>query len=179
MKINLKQLFEIVGEKQEFSLQLDFSEEELYDGHPFQSPVDCAGKIENRAGVVRLVFCVKFSLCLRCDRCFAPLTQEFSYRFAHVLVQRLDTGRDGGDREDGDFVVCENQELDLDLLTRDDILLELPTKILCSEGCKGLCDQCGKNLNEGECGCDKKEADPRLAVLSQLLDSMEKDSGNP
>mgnify|MGYP001091754997 FL=1 len=60
--------------------------------------------------------------------------------------------------------------LDLEELARTDILLELPTKVLCSEDCKGLCSQCGKNLNEGECSCEKKQIDPRLAILSQLLD---------
>ena len=42
-------------------------------------------------------------------------------------------------------------------------------RVLCSEDCKGLCPKCGRDLNEGECGCDLKEPDPRLAVLAQLL----------
>ena len=60
--------------------------------------------------------------------------------------------------------------LDLEDTVRTDVLLELPGKVLCSEDCKGLCCQCGKNLNEGSCTCEKKQIDPRLAVLSQLLD---------
>ena len=61
--------------------------------------------------------------------------------------------------------------MDLDELIRTDILLELPTKFLCKEDCKGLCPTCGKNLNEGACNCQTHQIDPRLEVLKQLIDS--------
>ena len=47
--------------------------------------------------------------------------------------------------------------------------LDMETKFLCREDCKGLCPTCGKNLNLGPCGC-RKQTDPRFAVLEQLLD---------
>jgi uncharacterized protein len=50
------------------------------------------------------------------------------------------------------------------------VLLELPYKSLCREDCRGLCPLCGKNLNEGLCGCNRKSVDPRLAILGQLLE---------
>ena len=59
--------------------------------------------------------------------------------------------------------------LEIEDLLRDDIFLEFPAKLLCKKDCKGLCQRCGKNLNDGECGCDKDEPDPRLAVLKALL----------
>ncbi len=166
MKMNIRQLFDLVGERRTISQRFDFREEELYGRYPFQSPVECSGEIENRAGVVRLVFCVKFSLDLVCDRCLEPFVRDEELHFAHILVQKLDSGE-----EDEDYVLCEGGELDLDELVRTDVLLELPSKVLCSENCKGLCPQCGQNLNFGSCKCEKKEIDPRLAVLSQLLDS--------
>ena len=60
--------------------------------------------------------------------------------------------------------------LDTDALLRDDILLELPSKLLCKDSCKGLCPKCGKNLNEGECGCIMHEGNSAFAVLSKLLE---------
>jgi uncharacterized protein len=54
----------------------------------------------------------------------------------------------------------------------DVFLLELDTKNLCSDDCRGLCPGCGVNLNEGQCRC-KKEIDPRLAKLAQLLEQNE------
>ena len=163
MKLNLRQLFEIIGERKEFRCSFDFSGEGLYGGFPFQTPVDCSGEIENRDGVVRLVFCVKFVLNLVCDRCLKSFQREETLEFEHILVQKLNSAND-------DYLVCADSVLDLEDLARTDILLELPTKVLCSEDCKGLCSQCGKNLNEGSCNCETKQIDPRLAVLSQLLD---------
>lgn len=64
--------------------------------------------------------------------------------------------------------MVEDMHFDLDELLREDILLSLPTKVLCKSDCKGLCPMCGADLNNGPCGC-KKPVDPRLAVLQDLL----------
>ena len=61
---------------------------------------------------------------------------------------------------------------DLDDILTTAFVLNMDQKLLCREDCKGLCFRCGKNLNEGPCGC-KKELDPRLAVLGQLLKDKE------
>ena len=60
-------------------------------------------------------------------------------------------------------------EIDLDEILVTNFVLDMETKFLCREDCKGLCPKCGKNLNLGPCGCGK-EIDPRFAVLEQLLD---------
>jgi uncharacterized protein len=54
-------------------------------------------------------------------------------------------------------------------LVCEDIVFSLPLRFLCDEECKGLCSRCGKNLNDGPCDC-KKEIDPRMAALLQLLE---------
>ena len=59
--------------------------------------------------------------------------------------------------------------LDLDELLRADILLSLPSKILCKEDCKGLCSVCGADRNKQECHCEEKSVDPRLEILGDLL----------
>ena len=69
-----------------------------------------------------------------------------------------------------DRIEVQGYSLDLDDLIMNDILLELPTKLLCRDDCMGLCPECGKNLNDGTCSCRKETVDPRLAVLKQLLD---------
>lgn len=162
MKINVKQLFDLVGEKQILDFSLDFSKEELYGTTPFQTPVKVSGEIENRAEVVRLSFCVKFVLDLTCDRCLKAFERAFSLSFEHILVRELNTDND-------DYVVCEDSILDLTDQIRADLFLELPTRVLCEEDCKGLCGQCGINLNFDSCECEKKRIDPRWQVLSQLL----------
>ena len=69
----------------------------------------------------------------------------------------------------GENHVGEDGMIDLGPLVRELSLLSLPTKVLCREDCLGLCQECGANLNDGDCGCDAEAIDPRLAALQQLL----------
>ena len=48
------------------------------------------------------------------------------------------------------------------------LALSLPIKLVCSSECRGLCSMCGKNLNDGECACEKEVGDIRLAPIAQL-----------
>ena len=63
----------------------------------------------------------------------------------------------------------DGEEADLDEILNAAFVLNMDSQLLCREDCKGLCSRCGKDLNEGPCGC-KQEIDPRLAVLAQLLE---------
>ena len=74
------------------------------------------------------------------------------------------------DAEDApELFALESDAVDLDEVLETLFVLDMDSKFLCREDCKGLCAQCGANLNDGPCGC-KKPIDPRLAVLEQLLD---------
>lgn len=75
--------------------------------------------------------------------------------------------------EDSDeIILLEHDEVDLAELARDAFILDMDTKTLCSEDCKGLCPGCGVNLNREPCRC-KKQVDPRLAELASLLQEKE------
>ncbi len=71
---------------------------------------------------------------------------------------------------EGEYTVAADGILDLGPLVRELTLLDAPLQALCRLDCKGLCQECGANLNEGECGCQDEELDPRLARLRYLLD---------
>lgn len=60
-------------------------------------------------------------------------------------------------------------ELDLEELLREELQLSWPSKVLCSEECKGICSVCGQNLNEGDCECDSFVPDIRLAGLMDIF----------
>ena len=66
-------------------------------------------------------------------------------------------------------MLLEDDEVDLGDLARTAFILDMDTKFLCTPDCKGLCPGCGVNLNFEKCRC-KKEVDPRLAKLAQLLE---------
>ena len=126
-------------------------------------------------------FCIFMSVCLKslnahkdtsvlhfpgivCDRCYVNVDSHFDQHFSHRLVESLE-----GDYND-EYIEVNDYMLDLSELVISDILLSLPSKYLCKGDCQGLCHKCGHNLNLGDCDCDKREIDPRLEALRQLLD---------
>lgn len=165
MMIDLKQLFEIVGETIDIDCCLSLSEVKLGMTNPFTEPVHLSGKITNRAGIVTLNYTASAAAHHVCDRCLAPINTPVVFGFEHILVKQVN------DDSNDDFIVVPNLVLDLDELASSDIILELPSKVLCKEDCKGLCPTCGVNLNEQSCNCTQKRIDPRLEILSKLLEN--------
>ena len=157
MFIELEPIFNNVGSCKEFKYEF--------------SPEDCAeiakakvkGSVKNQTGIVSLTAKVSFLIDTLCDRCAAQVKKENTVEVEHILVSQLN------DTDNDNFFLLESMHFNLDELIREDILLSLPTKILCREDCKGLCPYCGTNLNEKQCGC-KKPVDPRLEALKQFLE---------
>ena len=146
MKINLKQIFNIVGESKD--IEYDITAEELSGirGCEFCSPVRVKGRIYNRAGIVNLEYSVDFSLMITCDRCLKRLVRDYHFDFDHIVVPSLSG-------ENDDYIVAEGESIELNEIAVTDLLLQLPTKNLCKDDCKGLCMICGCDLNESECNC--------------------------
>ena len=162
MLLNLRQLFLEEGKSISFDEIMPNTTEKLWDGHPIASPVILSGTVSNRAGIVTLDYTAQFRFVSQCDRCCADVDRQLTYRFTHILLQQLENEDDDG------YLLVPDLTLDMDELAASDISLELPTKVLCSEECKGLCPKCGKNLNEGSCSCLTKEVDPPFAKLLEL-----------
>jgi uncharacterized metal-binding protein YceD (DUF177 family) len=77
-------------------------------------------------------------------------------------------GRDPNDLEDVDTATYRNGKADVAGVLREAVLLEVPFSLLCRPDCKGLCQRCGADLNDGPCGCPVGTGDPRLAVLGAI-----------
>lgn len=164
MLLDLKNFFSNSKENRSFEYQMDMSSVELNGVYPFVSPVAVRGKVTDGEGFAKLDLKVSLEFSIPCDRCAVQINRHYDYTFDHILVLSLEN------EDDDRFIEVKNNELDLDGLVREDILLELPTKFLCKEDCKGLCPICGKNLNEGPCGCDTHQTDPRMEALRKLID---------
>ena len=164
MKLELEKLFLNDGEIQDFSYEFSLGSTEINGVRPFVSPVSVKGRAESRAGAVDLDTCVSFDFSIPCDRCAERIDTHYDYGFHHVLI----SSQKENDSEL--YIAVKDRKLNLDELVREDILLELPSKFLCRPDCKGLCPKCGKNLNDGPCGCVIHPVDPRLEVLKQLID---------
>ena len=163
MTIDLRNYY--TGSCKELAWELDLSGMELGGVKPFCAPVKIQGELKGSADSVEFRGTAFYSLTMPCDRCFEVATQNREMEFFHVLVRALSDEED----DDGEFVVVPDDQLDADQLLTEDILLDVPSIFLCSPGCKGLCPVCGKNLNQGDCGCVQEQVDPRLAVLKDLL----------
>lgn len=164
MLLELKKVFLNENESTYAEYELDFRDMSFGGTTPFRSPVRVTANAVNRAGVVDLAVTAKFEYTAPCDRCGEETITPFVLSFKHTVVQSL-----VGENEE-DYIEAPDFVVDLDAPVTADILLSLPSKHLCREDCKGLCPKCGKNLNEGDCGCDLREIDPRLEALRDFLD---------
>ncbi|MBI2940528.1 MAG: DUF177 domain-containing protein [Chloroflexi bacterium] len=109
-----------------------------------------------------------------CSRCTEPLIQPVQLRFTEEYVLTIDpvTGQRATiPHEPWSFTIDERQTIDLGEAIRQYALLELPLQPLCAAGCRGLCPECGQNLNTGACSCTPTPVDQRLARLAELLNS--------
>jgi len=176
MQLDLKQVFQQESMQMPIEAEFDFSAEEIYGAYPFTRPVHAEGVVENQSAVVRLRYRATVEYKRECDRCLDEATAEYVYEFEHILaaVEERKGGASGEsellleDRSD-ELVFVPDFRLDFEELVREDIVLEVPTRFLCRQECKGLCPKCGCNLNHSQCDCDLSEPDPRLAALRDLL----------
>ena len=100
-----------------------------------------------------------------CRRCLGPATSVFSVEFQELYSHHVDP--------EGETYPIRHQTIDLELVAREAILLDLPLAPLCSEACRGLCPSCGADLNDGPCPCATVPSDPRWAALNVLLPTTE------
>ncbi|MDE5570017.1 MAG: DUF177 domain-containing protein [Ruminococcus sp.] len=144
MKINLKQLFSITGES--VGIDYDIQTDELSEikGCIFDTPVSVRGRIFNKAGVVYLEFTLDFALLINCDRCLKEMVRDYHFNCDHIVVPSV-----SGDNDE--YIVADGESIELNDIAVTDLLLQLPTKNLCRDDCKGLCMVCGCDLNESAC----------------------------
>ncbi|RPI07904.1 MAG: DUF177 domain-containing protein [Zetaproteobacteria bacterium] len=108
---------------------------------------------------------------LICSRCLEGFRFRTHDRFDLYCEVELPVPPDDErklDEDDLDVTYLEEGRINTDHLLRENILLNLPVQPLCREECRGLCPQCGANLNLGSCGCQTTRTDPRLHVLRKL-----------
>ena len=167
MRLELKVIIHVPDGKKSFDYQTDLSGLEFYGRKPFAHPVHVQGCVTNHAGALVLDGTIRSELELVCDRCGKPFSREKVVKLDTLVADHLED-----EESDGDIFLLDGTQLDLDEVVSTVLLLEMDTKNLCSDDCKGLCAKCGADLNLGPCRC-KPETDPRWAALSQLLDQAE------
>ena len=109
----------------------------------------------------------KFVAKIPCDRCLTEVEVPIDVSFEKEVDMKLSAEGRIDDLDETDFINGYN--LDTDKLVYGELLVNWPMKTLCRPDCKGICRKCGKNLNDGSCGCDTVELDPRMAVIAEIF----------
>jgi DUF177 domain-containing protein len=141
------------------------------DAYRVVAPVDVAFDVHKDKDKFRLVGSVKTELELACSRCLDPYRMAVDAPFDIRYLPASEASTEGEsevEEEDLETSYYRDDQIDLNELLREQFYLALPMKPLCQDGCKGLCPQCGTNLNAGTCDCAPEWEDPRLAGLKAL-----------
>jgi uncharacterized protein len=133
-------------------------------------PARIEGRASRKEDEVRLRGRIAAEAEVLCDRCLkpvlAPLEVEFETAFVPAAAEAGKTENVELLAEELGLAAYEGDAVNLDELVREQILLAVPTRLLCREECRGLCPTCGADLNEGQCSCAQTETDPRWAALA-------------
>ncbi len=178
MLINLTDVFTSEGKVKNISVPY-----EQKSFHYMGSDLPIAGKPDISltltnigTGSVLVEGSIEIVLIIPCDRCLASVDVPLSVTFAQQVLSPEKVDNASGETSDDisfddgqDFM--SGYELDTDALINNEILINMPVKVLCADDCKGICPVCGHNLNEGDCGCDRFVPDPRMAAIKDIFNA--------
>ncbi|HYG79167.1 MAG TPA: DUF177 domain-containing protein [Pyrinomonadaceae bacterium] len=139
-------------------------------------PPEVTGRVQASGREVRLRGRITARAEVDCDRCLKSVAVPVETEFDVTYVPEEDYGEGGAaelQEEDMSLSVFDGETIDVDELVREQLLLALPSRALCTEECKGLCPVCGADRNAAACGCETEEVDPRWAGLLKAVKSDE------
>lgn len=151
MKIDIAALKKEPGRPLFYEFTVNVSEMELDEEIKLLSPLTVQLAVIYQDGKLLINGKLNAEIELACSRCLKIYAEDFSEKF------------------EDEIAVGEETELNLVWLVREIFYTALPLKPLCNAACRGLCETCGADLNQGSCGCPTEKTDPRWAVLGQLL----------
>jgi uncharacterized protein len=156
--------------------------EERDDTYRIVAPVNLVMDVHKDGDTYRVTGRVSTRLELECGRCLdafeVAVDSLFELRYVPAPTNEAAGQGNAGRGDEIEREVAEddlttafyrNEQLDLGELMHEQFVLALPMKPLCGEGCKGLCQQCGTNLNKASCDCAPAWKDPRMAALEGLM----------
>lgn len=169
MFVNLTDVF--TNEGKQVTMQVESETEQISIGAESfpvrdRTPVDLAFTNIGK-GKVRIVGDTEMTFAMRCDRCLKPVDQTLTLRFDREVFapDMIESIPDGAQEQE----FMDGFTLDVEDLLHNEIVINWPMKVLCKPDCKGICRQCGQDLNTGTCDCDTFVPDPRMAVIKDIF----------
>ena len=165
MKIDISHIVRINGANEEIQFnQVLESLEGIFKSIEFDESVDFKGTLFNEGGILYLTGQLHTCYHADCFRCTKNVKKCVDITVNETIMR-------AGKAEDEDVYTYEDNTLDIGTIIKDNIVLSAPMKVLCGDNCKGLCDKCGKDLNEDVCSCSDDSIDPRLEVLKNFFEN--------
>ena len=163
MNINISEILANPSVIREYKVEPEFDMLELKQGkYPVSRKEPFGLTVSKNEDKLHIQGETSVSLLIPCDRCLDDVEMHFPI---HIDYQWNPDGI--GDVDEITFM--DGCILVVDKLIMDEIVVALPTKVLCKEDCKGLCSVCGQNLNHGSCDCDRQVGDPRMAAIQDIF----------
>ncbi len=148
----------------------------VFDREPLLaiSPLEISGEVSRIDGGYVLSARLVYSGELECSRCLAAYPFREDETFSLVLYPRRPASGDEVElaRDDLDALFYEEPLIELAPIAQERVHVALPMKPLCRPDCKGLCAECGKDLNQGPCACAHESVDPRWEALRGLKEKV-------
>jgi DUF177 domain-containing protein len=162
----------LISDIVEEGIDVEFEETINRDEIKLLLPVKATLRIEKVNDEVLVKGTLSTSIEMECSRCLKSFSEDRNVAM-NVVFHPVEELR-GEERheiklDELDMGFYRGDALDLYDLLKEQILLTIPMKPLCSEACRGMCQQCGADLNIAACACSEKKTDPRLDLLKKLL----------
>lgn len=170
MLIDLSELLSVEGKEKRVEADIEMesfktrvADYPVIEKHPVQFVFTNVGK-----KVILAEAQIYLKLAIPCDRCLEDVNNEFNVKVSKEInlneseAERLES-------LDNLEYMTEDSKLDVEKFVYDEILVNLPMKVLCNDNCKGICNRCGANLNFETCDCDTTELDPRMAKIRDIF----------
>jgi uncharacterized protein len=169
MRIELAKLEDTRGA---FDQAFDPGEFDLNDERVrLSKPASVTGQIKRDGSKLKIGGTIQAEVEVDCDRCLQTITLPIVTEIGleYITVEEYNRLHDAElSEEDLTLSVFDGETIDIDEIVREQLLLAVPTQVLCQENCKGLCPECGANRNRTECSCKQEAVDPRWAALKEL-----------
>ncbi|MDA1108279.1 MAG: DUF177 domain-containing protein [Nitrospinae bacterium] len=166
------------GEALEFTQRE--KKEDFEAAHPecsLVTDIEVVGTLRKSGVDVYLSGEIRTELFVTCTRCLEPFKFPVKCMVTARYVPQSEPDKEHAevelDASDIEIEYYDDGRVDITQSVCDQILLEVPQICLCEKDCKGLCPDCGENLNLGACGCGNESSiDPRLDILKTLKDKL-------
>lgn len=161
MKIDISEIMKKDGASLEVSFNGEIQELDRDEsGFLFRDPVSFHGQLTNSEGVLKLDGKLNATYTVKCYRCLKEVAGSIDLPIREDFMTS-----EKQEESNADVYTYEGKFIELDGVLRDNMVLNLPMKTVCSEACRGLCPKCGVDLNQGSCGCREDDINPRMTKL--------------